>query len=179
VALYDELTIEDYEQLPDALALNHELVDGKLVDVSGNTAFHNTKGDSIVSRMLPHIGSRELGLVISEQEFDFGGNAHGPDVSFIASSKLHLLNPNRRVQLFVPDLAIEIVSNTDKSKDILKKAKRYRRYGTLEVWVMDLENRQALVFAEDRQVILGDDALFESKLIPGFSIRLAELFDWA
>lgn len=29
------LTIEDFEKLPDALALNHELVDGELVDVLG------------------------------------------------------------------------------------------------------------------------------------------------
>jgi hypothetical protein len=31
------LTIEDFERLPHVLARNHELVDGELVDVSGNT----------------------------------------------------------------------------------------------------------------------------------------------
>jgi hypothetical protein len=30
------LTIDDFERLPEALAHNHELVDGELVDVSGN-----------------------------------------------------------------------------------------------------------------------------------------------
>jgi hypothetical protein len=35
------------------------------------------------------------------------------------------------------------------------------------------------VFSEDQEVILKDDQMFESKLIPGFSIRLAELFDQA
>ena len=35
--LVSPLTIDDFEQLPDELVLNHELVDGKLVDVSGNT----------------------------------------------------------------------------------------------------------------------------------------------
>jgi hypothetical protein len=39
--LASPLTIEDFERLPDALALNHELVDGELVDVSGNTPIHN------------------------------------------------------------------------------------------------------------------------------------------
>ncbi|MBV8843985.1 MAG: Uma2 family endonuclease [Bryobacterales bacterium] len=173
------ITIEEFERLPDALALNHELDDGELVDVSGNTPSHNTKRDFIVSQMLPHVRSGRLGLAISEQEFEFGGNAHGPDVAFICGSKLHLLDSNRRVQRFVPDLAIEIVSNNDKFNDIVKKAKRYRRYGTREVWVLDLANRQALVVAEDRQVILDDDSVFESKLIPGFSMPLAELFDWA
>jgi len=41
------LTIDDIEKLPDALALNHE-------------------------------------LVLAEQEYDFQGDAHGPDVSYLA-----------------------------------------------------------------------------------------------
>lgn len=179
MALYNELTIEDYERLPDALALNHELVDGKLVDVSGNTPFHNSKRDLLIERLAPYVRERKLGMVIAEQEYDFDGNAHGPDVSFISASKVHLLDRVRRVQLFVPDLAIEIVSKRDTFDSLIRKARRYRRCGTQEVWVLDLENRNAFVFSEDRQIILGDDTLFESKLIPGFSFRLADLFDWA
>jgi hypothetical protein len=41
------LTIEEFEQLPDALAHNHELVDGELVDVSGNTGGHNSLRDAV------------------------------------------------------------------------------------------------------------------------------------
>ena len=41
------LTIDDFEQLPEALAHNHELVDGELVDVSGNTPQHNELRDSL------------------------------------------------------------------------------------------------------------------------------------
>jgi hypothetical protein len=37
MAIISGLTIDDFEKLPDALALNHELVDGELVDVSRNT----------------------------------------------------------------------------------------------------------------------------------------------
>jgi hypothetical protein len=35
------LTIGDFERLPDALAHYHELVDGELIDVSGNILEHN------------------------------------------------------------------------------------------------------------------------------------------
>ena len=173
------ITIEEFERLPDALALNHELVDGKLVDVSGNTPFHNSLRDLFVEMLAPHVRENKLGKIISEQEFDFEGNAHGPDVSLIASSKLRLLDRSRRVQLFVPDLAIEIVSKRDTFDDLIEKATRYRRCGTREVWAFDGKHRKAFVFSEDRQAILDDDALFESKLIPGFSIRLGDLFDQA
>ena len=116
-------------------------------------------------------------MIISEQEFNFGGNAYGPDVSFIAVSKVHLFDPKRRVQLFVPDLAIEIVSENDRFKALMQKTARYRKYGTKEAWILSSDTRDAFVRSEDRNVLLGDQDLFESKLIPGFSIRLADLFD--
>lgn len=59
----------------------------------------------------------------------------------------------------------------------MKKAQRYRRCGTAEVWVMSPETRQACVLSEVRKEILDEDGTFESPLIPGFSIRLSELFD--
>ena len=85
MAISTGLTIEDFERLPDVLAHNHELVDGELVDVSGNTGYHNRLRDLLVMLLRPVV-EPALGMIISEQEFDFGGNAYGPDVSFIGAS---------------------------------------------------------------------------------------------
>src|SRR5712691_1426520 len=171
MAISTGLTIEDFERLPDVLAHNHELVDGELVDVSGNTGYHNRLRDLLV-RLLSPVVEPAFGMIISEQEFDFDGNAHGPEVSFIAASKLHLFDPKRRVQLFVPDLAIEIVSENDRFKPLIQKAARYRKCGTKEVWVLSPDAREAFVRSEDRNLILGDQDLFEERRVPGFSIRL-------
>jgi Uma2 family endonuclease len=173
------ITIEEFERLPDTLARNHELVNGELVDVSGNTAYHNSLRDLLVELLSPYIRERKLGKIISEQEYDFSGNAHGPDVTFIGAAKMHLIDSRRRVQRFVPELAIEIVSENDKFKDLMEKAARYRQSGTAEVWVLSPETREAFVKSDDRQAILAADQMFESKLIPGFAIRLGELFDRA
>src|SRR5277367_981526 len=107
MAIETGITIEDFEHLPYALARNHELVDGELVDVSGSTFSHNDLRDLLVELLRAHVRAHKLGRIISEQEFDFNGNAHGPDVSFIGSAKAQLIDRRRRVQLFVPDLAIE------------------------------------------------------------------------
>jgi Uma2 family endonuclease len=179
MAIATGITIEEFERLPDALALNHELVNGELVDVSGNTGYHNSLRDLLVEMLRPHVAERKLGKIISEQEYDFDGNAHGPDVTLIGVSKVHLFERKKRVQLFVPDLAIEIVSENDKFKSLFEKAVRYRKCGTTEVWILSADTRQAFVLSEDRQAFLGDDQMFESKLIPGFAIRLADLFDRA
>jgi Uma2 family endonuclease len=175
--LVSPLTIDDFERLPDALAFNHELVDGELVDVSGNTLIHNRLRDYLVSLLRENVNKNGLGEVVSEQEFDFGGNAHGPDVAFFGPEKIALTEEKKRVQRFVPDLAIEIVSENDTFKKLTKKAARYQKCGTKESWILDPESRKAFLFSDHRKAILDDNDQFVSDLLPGFSIRLGDLFD--
>jgi Uma2 family endonuclease len=171
------LTIDDFEKLPAALARNHELVDGALVDVSGNTWIHNRLREYLVKLLSLHVDQQKLGEVISEQEYDFEGNAHGPDVSFVSTEKLALLDLRRRVQRFVPDLAIEVVSQHDTFEKLMKKARRYRKCGTQEVWVFNIDGREAVVLNDQQSAILDEDQQLSTNLIPGLSIRLSDLFD--
>ncbi len=177
MALVSGLTIEDFEKLPDALALNHELVDGELVEVSGNTPNHNALRDLLIALLLPYVKEHKLGRVLSEQEFDFEGNAHGPNVSFFSPEKARLLERKLRVQRFVPDLAVEIVSQNDKFEALLKKAQRYRMAGTKEVWIFSIEMRETHVFSDQGRAVLDENEQFQTGLIPGFSIRIGDLFD--
>jgi len=175
--LLDGITIEEFERLPDALALNHELVDGELVDVSGNTLCHNLLRGRLVSLLLFYVDEHKLGSVISEQDYDFDGNAHGPDVTFFGLDKVKLCNGKLRVQRFVPDLAIEIASPSDTFENLIGKAHRYRKCGTKEVWIFSIDSREAFVHSANGRVILDENGIFESSLIPGFSVRIGDLFD--
>jgi Uma2 family endonuclease len=152
VASTTGITIEEFELLPDALAKNDELVNGKLVDISGNTPLHNFLRDHLIAVLLPAV-EPACGMVICEQDFDFAGNVHGPDVAFIGPAKLHLIDRDRRVQPFVPDLAIEIVSKNDTFDFLMQKAVRYRHCGTREVWVLAPKTRQSFVLSDERQSI--------------------------
>jgi len=177
MAIISGLTIDDFEKLPDALALNHELVDGELVDVSGNTASHNALRGLIEGLLMFFVREHKLGRVLAEQEYQFGDNAYGPDVSFFGSEKVTLCVGYLRVQRFVPDLAIEIVSQSDKFDALIKKAQRYRDHGTRGVWIFSIALRQAYVYSDSRRAILDENEQFATDLIPGFSIRIGELFD--
>src|SRR5258708_39337022 len=110
MAIVDGITIEEFERLPAALARNHELVNGQLVDVSGDTAGHHLLRDFLLVLLLPFVRERKLGTIICGQGFDFDGNSFDSDVSFSDPANLPLSDCKRLVQLFVPDLAIEIVS---------------------------------------------------------------------
>lgn len=171
------LTIEDFEKLPADAVKDRELIDGELIDVSGNTGEHNSLQGLILSLLLPFVTQHKLGRLLPEQEYDFRGNAHGPDVSFFGLDKCELYDRKRRVQRFVPDLAIEIVSPNDTYEALMKKARRYRSSGTAEVWIFSIELRQAELLSESRNVLLDESQEFRPEPVPNFSIRLGELFD--
>jgi Uma2 family endonuclease len=171
------LTIDDFEKLPQELAYYHELVDGELVDVSGNTPNHNGLRDLLIAMLLFYVRDHKFGRVLGEQEYQFDKNAHGPDVTFVLPDKAKLFDNRKRVQRFVPDLAIEIVSENDTFKQLLKKVDRYRKCGTKEAWIFDIDSRRAFLFSEEGDANLDENGIFQSSLIPGFSIRLGDLFD--
>src|SRR5215468_8037002 len=95
------LTIDDFERLPADAVRHRELVNGELVDVSGNTASHNKIRDRLIAHLLWWLNQSHDGEAVAEQEYDFLGNAHGPDVSYSRAGKV--LDNTKRVQRFVPD----------------------------------------------------------------------------
>src|SRR4051794_32132932 len=169
------LTIDDFERLPAEVAENHELVEGALIDVSGNTPRHNYLRDRLLAFLLP-LTRHQAGSVIAGQEYDFHGNAHGPDVSFFGAAKQSLLDLDKRVQRFVPDLAIEIASASDTYEGLLIKKDRYLQSGTVEVWLISPRTHQIAIYTHDRVLTLQGQGQITTALLPGLSIDLAELF---
>jgi len=58
--------------------------------MGGNNLEHNLIRDLIGRELALFAGPRGLGIAVTEQEYDFDGNAHGPDVSFFGTAKLPL-----------------------------------------------------------------------------------------
>jgi len=178
-AITTRLTIDDFERLPQEQAENHELVDGELVEVSLNNLEHNSMRDLLIEIARPFVRERRLGTVVSEQGYDFAGNVHAPDISYFGVAKQSSAEPDKRVQRFVPDLAIEIVSPSNTVEDLWKKKDRYRRCGTAEVWIVVPATREVLVYTASGDRILHEDAELTTVLLPGFRLPVAKLFEGA
>lgn len=170
------LTIDDFERLPAGVAENHELVDGELVEVSGNTPRHNRLRNRVFTPLWRVVEDSNLGEVTVEQEYDFLGNAHGPDVSFFGPAKQSLVNLDRRVQRFVPDLAIEIASPNDTYDSLLLKKQRYLSAGVIEVWLISPKTHEITVFTKDGISSLCASGVLTTDLLPGLAISVEELF---
>jgi Uma2 family endonuclease len=174
VATSTLLTIDDFERLPAEMAENHELVNGELIYVPGNIPEHIWVKDYLFKIMSAPVPTGQLGVICTEQEYDFQGNAHAPDISFYGLDELALVQRKKRVQRFVPDLAIEIASQSDTYPGLLEKKQRYLDSGTQEVWLICIEAREITIYPRIR-VLRGSDEL-STPLIPGFSITVEQLF---
>lgn len=173
------LTIDDFERLPYEETRGRELVDGELVEASGTNPEHNLLREYMIVLLWPFVRKQRLGIVLAEQEYDFDGDVHGPDVSFFGPEKVALLNRKKRVQAFVPDFVVEIASPSDTLENLARKKDRYRRCGTAEVWLVSPEDRLVYVYSQDRMLILSGKDLLSTPLIPGFSIPVEDLFEQA
>ncbi len=78
-----------------------------------------------------------------------------------------------------PDLAIEVVSPSNKADEVIGKVREYFQAGALRVWIVYPSVRQVYVYESSKKVaILGEgDDLDGGDLVPGFRLSLAELFE--
>ena len=102
-----------------------------------------------------------------------------PDLSFMSWDKL----PGRKVPLdpiwdLYPDLAIEIISRSNTPAEIQRKLSEYFKAGVRLAWVIDPRKRTARVHTSARRsrLIREHQSLDGGDVLPGFSVRLADLF---
>jgi Uma2 family endonuclease len=102
-----------------------------------------------------------------------------PDISFVRWEKL----PNRRfpekpIPDLIPDLAIEVLSESNTPGEMARKLKDYFITGVRLVWFVDPETRTVEVFkAPDRSVTLTEaDTLDGGDVLPGLSLPVKQVF---
>lgn len=77
-----------------------------------------------------------------------------------------------------PDLAVEVLSPTDRLSEALAKVAMYLEAGVSLVWLIDPRKRTATVFRQNElpETMGEDDALDGEEVLPGFTLPLAVLF---
>lgn len=105
-----------------------------------------------------------------------------PDVSFISWERF----PDRQLPAgpildVAPDLAVEILSESNTPREMARKVGEYFDAGTGLVWVIDPATHRATVYtaSEDRAPIDESGRLDGVSVLPGFSLPLARLFERA
>lgn len=173
------ITAEELLEMPDD-GNSYELVAGRLVLMSPSKWIPGAVSANLVFEMLQHVKQHGLGIcgtadggVLLRRGPD---TVRAPDVWFVRSERVPV---ERKNEYFPgsPDLAVEVLSPTDRFSDVVQKARDYLAAGSQLVWVLDPQGRTSAVFYPDGSArLLGeDDALDGGEVLPGFSITLREL----
>jgi Uma2 family endonuclease len=177
------LTAEDFLALPDVPGKRFELVRGKLIEVSGATALHGEIVELIHEVLKVFVRLHHLGRVYGDsvayivaREPDI---VRVPDVSFVARDRVPATGIPDTFWPFAPDLAVEVVSANDRVVEVRKNVREYLDGGTRAVWVAWPATRSIEVRTSARppQDLGSDDELDGGDVLPGFRVRVADLFD--
>ena len=162
----------------------YEVVRGRRVELPPMGALP-TQIASFLDQFLGHYArSQGLGRVNTEMLYrinDAKDLERRPDVAFVSYERWarNLPVPEDAAWEVVPDLAVEVVSPTDRAEEALEKVRDYFEAGVRAVWVVYLRLRVVHVldaFTTIR-VLTGADALDGGAILAGFRLPLATLFE--
>jgi len=157
-----------------------ELVDGELV-VSPAGWLHARIVARLVARLGAFVQQNGLGDVLGSNALYVlaPDNKRAPDVSFVTAGRLERDAHEMAFPHFAPDLAVEILSPGDSPRQVLAGVGEYLAAGVRLVWVIDPEQRRAVVYRSltDVRQIGAQGALEGEDLLPGFGCPLAEVLD--
>lgn len=120
-------------------------------------------------------------VVAAETGFTLQRNpdtVRAPDVAFIRADRLPSATHTGFAD-FAPDLAVEVLSPSDRPGEVLAKVADWLTAGTALVWTIDPERRRARVYRADGSdtVLTAADRLEGEEVLPGFSASIAALVD--
>lgn len=176
------LTYEDYALLPED-GRRHEIIDGdEVVSPSPNTR-HQRLVFRLARLLDAHVRRHGLGEVFVAP-YDVLLSEHDivqPDVLFVAEARLDLVDEENLKG--APDLVAEVLSESTRRTDLLRKRRLYERAGVAEYWAVDPAIDQVQVFRPrggvyERAAELSREAgdTLATPMLPGLAIPLAELF---
>lgn len=169
------------EQLLAANLQRCELIEGELVMMSPAGFDHGRFASRIVAALENHVARSGLGVVTTaEAGFQLAHDpdtVRAPDVAFVRADRF----PTGGVKGFfqgAPDIAVEVVSPSDRASEVAAKVRDWLQAGCSVVWVVDPENRAVTVHGSRKEIaVLAEaDALTGGDVLPGFSMPLVRIF---
>jgi Uma2 family endonuclease len=172
-------TVDELEQSPPDG--EWELIDGELVPVNPSGFAASSVGLRIGRLIGNFVDEHDLGemtgadggyVLFSDRE-----TLLAPDVAFVRKDRVPPEEEQARFARLAPDLAVEILSPSDRMASALAKVSLYLEAGVLAVWLFDPIKRTITVFSPDDAPMRleENDTLTGGNILPGFSIRVGGL----
>lgn len=164
-----------------------EIVDGVWTPKSRDENMsigHGKFGGRLFVPLWLHVDRHNLGEVyMSETIFILHVDEKGvrlmrkPDTAFVAAARVK--SPEEGYYFQAPDLAVEVISPTERIGALRRKLRDYFKYGTQQVWLLYPDEREIVVHTsvDDAKPYRMGDTLTGGDLLPGFSLDIAAVFE--
>ena len=180
IAAAPPVTLAEYATLPKHP--RYELVKGVLVELMAASREHERTAARTTRYMDTHADQHGLGEVYTSNRgyvtgLDSPATSRMPDVSFVSTARLD--QPELAGMLYngAPDLAVEILSDSNTPAEIAQKVSEYLSAGGQAVWVIDIDARTLTVHTADAPPLALTDAdtVDGGDYLPGFACAVADL----
>jgi Uma2 family endonuclease len=154
-----------------------ELVRGALVVREPPGGEHGVVAGRVLVEIGMFVRAHQLGIVLAAETgftlFTDPDTVRAPDAAFIQRDRVPDPLP-RGYFTIAPDLAIEVISPGDTSREVNEKVADWLAAGSRLVWCIDPRRRFARVHRADGSVtpVAPDGALSGEDVLPGFAVHL-------
>jgi len=160
-----------------------ELVEGELIEMSKPTRIHGVVAARLTMKIAIHVEEHELGEVTSgdpgfilERSASGRDSVRGLDIAFVSKSRVPD-PPDFTWYEIGPDLAVEVISPSNKASDIHLKVMQLLNAGARLVWLIYPESRTVVAHtAEGATTLQENDILSGGDALPGFELPVSEIF---
>ena len=172
----------DLQEMPDD-GKRYEIIDGDLFVSPSPFPWHQQAVLRLARFLDEHVCEQSLGRVFpAPLDVKFGfEDVVEPDVVYFSRERLPDL-PNSVIEI-PPDLAIEVLSKSSRSRDMGPKMKLFARFRVGHYWVVDPDAQRLTAYRLSDQGVYAVEAelavagVFRPSLFPGLEISLAEVFE--
>ena len=174
------MTAEEFWSLPGD-GKWRSLVRGEVVEEIPPGGLHGVVASEVLVRL--HAWSRggpggrvgvESGFILSRDP----ATVRGPDIFYVRPDHVPEVGVPEAFWSMAPDLAVEVVSPSEKAGDVREKVRDYLAAGTPLVWVVYPRTREVVVHTPDGLArTYGEGNVLEGfEGLQGFTCAVAELF---
>jgi len=174
-----QFTIADLERMPDD-GMHREILDGELIELPPAKFGHQDTAKRIFVSLIRYEESCPQFAAYQEggyRLFRDLSNWLQPDVSVVSTERVRDTARHGYIQ-GAPEVAIEIISQSESASDVQDKTRAYLRAGSKAVVNIFPKSRTITVHVPDgsARTLEGKDVLTLPDVLPGWEMSLDEIF---
>jgi Uma2 family endonuclease len=175
------ITLAEFERMPEDERYRVELVRGRLVREPRPAALHALVTMRLGVLLDAHVAAHGGGVVLADMGFVLATDpetVRGPDIAFVSAGRVPERGFEPGFWHRAPDLAIEVLSPSNRRAEIEEKIADYLGAGTRLVWVVDPAARTVTVHQPGAaaRVLGSGDVLDGAPVLAGLRIDVATIF---